>query len=432
MQPSDLVSTPFNDAVFTINIPDVKFGMGATRDVGYEAKRLGVRHALIVIDPKLQESEVARQVQESLESEDIEVQTLALVRIEPEDTAVLEAFRAIQGKAIDGFVSVGGGSTIDTAKILNLLHTHSGHLLDYVNKPIGKGINPPGRLKPHVAVPTTAGTGSESTSVAIMDISEIKVKSGISHRYLRPDVAIVDPLNTITLPPMVTASSGLDVLNHAIESFTTHPYTARPKISHAGERAVYAGATPVADIFALESINWVHRYIRRAVAQPYDLEARYYMMLGASVAGIGFGHAGVHIPHAMGYPIAGMVREWYPANYELGYAISPHGISTAIPAAYVFRYLSRFDFARFEKVAEVLGVKGDTMRSLSDNLFEYYLDLLKTLGIPTTLGDLGFTPKDIDKLVDGTLAQQRLVNMAPKQLTRDELKRLFGEVIAGA
>jgi alcohol dehydrogenase len=268
--------------------------------------------------------------------------------------------------------------------------------------------------------------------VAILDLATAKVKSGISHRSLRPDVAIIDPLNTLTLPPMVTASSGLDVLNHAIESFTTHPYTARPPVAHPRDRAVYAGATPVADLFALESIRWVHRYLRRAFAQPRDIEARYYMMLGASIAGIGFGHAGVHIPHAMGYPLAGMVRQWHPDDYDFGYPISPHGISTAIPAAYVLPFLVRFQPARFEVVAQALGLKGGSLKTLSDELMAYYLDLLDTFGVPTRLAEMGFTTDDLDRLVEGTWAQQRLLTLAPKMVTKEELRRLWEMMIVGA
>ncbi|HYW90918.1 MAG TPA: hydroxyacid-oxoacid transhydrogenase [Gammaproteobacteria bacterium] len=431
MRATDIISTPFTDAVFTINIPYVKFGLEATREAGYEAKRLGVTRALVMVDPGLEQAEMTQTVLESLRGQDIGVDVVTEVRVEPEDTAILEASRAIKDKTIDGFVSVGGGSTIDTAKILNLLYTHPAELTDYINQPIGKGIAPPGPLLPHIAIPTTAGTGSENTAVAIFDITQMKVKSGISHPYLRPDIAIVDPLNTVSLPPMVTASSGLDVFNHAIESFTAHPYTAREKVAHPSERPVYAGSTPVADIFATEAISWVHRYLRRAVAEPRDIEARYYLMLGASIAGVGFGHAGVHIPHAMGYPISGMVRQWAPKDYEFGYALSPHGISTAIPAAYVFRFLVKFDFERFEKIAEVLDIKGETQRALGDNLYGYYLDLLSALGIPTTLKPLGFGERDLDKLVDGTLAQQRLVKLAPKRITREEVKRLFEEAISG-
>lgn len=318
MRPTDIASTPFTDSVFTVNIPGLKIGIGATREVGYEAKRLGITRALVVVGPKLERSEIVRTVMEALATEGIDVDLCTHIRVEPEDTALLEAYHEVRNKPFDGVVSIGGGSTMDTAKVLNLLTSYPADLIDYVNKPIGKGLAPAGRLKPHVAVPTTAGTGSESTSVAILDITQLRVKTGISHPYLRPDVAVIDPLNTLSLPPMVIASSGLDVLNHAIESFTARPYTSRLRVERPADRPVYAGSTPVGDVFALEAIRWVHRYLRRAVARPYDVEARYYMMLAASVAGIGFGHAGVHVPHAMAYPIAGLVREWHPRDYDFG------------------------------------------------------------------------------------------------------------------
>jgi len=184
---------------------------------------------------------------------------------------------------------------------------------------------------------------------------------------------------------MVTASSGLDVLNHAIESFTTKPYTSRPKYKDPSERPVYAGSTPIADVFASEAIRWVHRYLRRAVANPYDIEARYFMMLGASIAGIGFGHAGVHLPHAMAYPIAGMIRRWYPKDYEFGYGIVPHGISTAIPAAYAFKHLVPYLHEKFAIVSELLEIdySGD-IKELSEEISEYYLKLLEDLSLPLT------------------------------------------------
>ncbi|MCL6647143.1 MAG: iron-containing alcohol dehydrogenase [Chloroflexi bacterium] len=431
MRPTDIASSPLTDTVFTLNVPDLKVGLGATREVGYEARRLGIRRALVVVGPRLEGSETLGTVLESLAAEGVESELCTRVRVEPEDEAVLEAYQEVREKRFDGVVSVGGGSTIDTAKMLNLLTSYPAELMDYVNKPVGKGLPPGGRLKPHVAVPTTAGTGSESTGVAILDITALRVKTGISHPYLRPDVAVVDPLNTLSLPPMVTASAGLDVLNHAIESFTARPYTSRPRVARPAERPVYAGATPVGDIFALEAIRWVHRFLRRAVARPHDLEARYYMALAASVAGIGFGHAGVHVPHAMGYPIAGLVRGWHPADYDFGYPLSPHGISTAIPAAYVFRYLARFDPDRFAQVAEALELPAGDAAQVGERLFDYYMDLLSTLGIPLTLGEIGFGRADLERLTEGTMAQQRLIGLAPKEITREEVRRLFEEALSG-
>jgi alcohol dehydrogenase class IV len=163
--------------------------------------------------------------------------------------------------------------------------------MDYVNKPIGKGLPVPGPLKPLVALPTTAATGSETTATTIMDILSLKVKTGISHRYLRPTVAFMDPLNTVTLPPMATAYPGLDVLTHELESYTSRPYDARRH--KPDERPVYIGSNPISDLWCENALDRSGRYLRRDVLNGMDVEARTYMALAATYAGIGFGNAGV-------------------------------------------------------------------------------------------------------------------------------------------
>jgi len=419
--------SPMNDTVFVLSLPQtIKFGFGVSKEVGYEAKRLGLKKVLLVVGKKLIETKLFEEVKQSLENEGINVEINSRVRIEPEDEELLEAYREIKDKDIDGFVALGGGSTIDTAKVLDLLHTYPRPIEDYINKPVGKGILPPGPLKPLIAIPTTAGTGSESTSVAILDVKNLRVKTGISNPYMRPTVALIDPFTTISLPPMVTVSSGLDVLNHAIESFTSKPYTAKPALKNPSERPVYSGATPLGDMLARQAIEWVHKYLRRAYGNPSDLEARYYMMLGASIAGVGFGHVGVHIPHSMAYPIAGMVRNYYPQDYEFGYPIAPHGISTAIPAAYAFRYIASYNFEKFKEVVRILtGEELENVREVSDSLFEYYIRLLEDLNVPTNLSDIGFTKNDLEALVDGTLKQQRLLAQSPKLITKKDLEKIF-------
>ncbi|MFB6470171.1 MAG: hydroxyacid-oxoacid transhydrogenase [Vulcanisaeta sp. AZ3] len=429
---SYIASSEVNDAVFQIELPKVKFGIGATEELGYEVKRLGLRRVLLVVGQKMVNLKPYEKVYNILKDNAEEVHVTTDVHIEPEDEALIEAFKKIKDLKIDGFIALGGGSTIDTAKVLNLLYTYGGDLMDYVNKPIGKGLTPPGPLKPLIAIPTTAGTGAENTAVAVLDIKKLRVKTGISNPYIRPTVAIIDPLNTITMPRMVTASTGLDVLNHAIESYTARPYTARERITNPAERPVYAGSTPIGDLFALKSIEWVNKYLRRAVATPYDIEARYYMAMAASLAGIGFGHAGVHVPHAMAYPIAGLVERWYPPDYEFGYSIVPHGISTALPAAYAFKYLTKYAPDRFLDVARVLGIDiTDTRpKAIGEAIAEYYLELLSDLGIPTTLKEIGFTQSHLGKLVEGTLAQQRLLVLAPKQpITKEDLRTIFTEAL---
>ncbi len=424
--------SPTNDTVFVISLPQtIKFGFGVSKEVGYEAKRLGLKRVLLVVGKKLVESKLFEDVRQSLENEGVAVEINTRVRVEPEDEELIEAYREIKDKDLDGFVALGGGSTIDTAKVLNLLHTYPRPIEDYINRPVGKGIIPPGPLKPLIAIPTTAGTGSEATSVAILDVKQIKVKTGISNQYMRPTVALIDPFTTLSLPPMVTASSGLDVLNHAIESFTSRPYTSKPALKNPGERPVYSGATPLGDMLARQAIEWVHKYLRRAFGDPYDLEARYYMMLGASIAGVGFGHVGVHIPHSMAYPIAGMVRNYYPQDYEFGYPIAPHGISTAIPAAYAFRYIASYNHAKFKEVVRILtGKEVENVREVGESLFEYYIKLLEDLHVPTNLRDIGFTSADLDSLVEGTLKQQRLLAQSPKTITKKDLEKIFLDAIS--
>jgi hypothetical protein len=202
---------------------------------------------------------------------------------------------------------VGGGSAIDTGKAVNLLTCHPAPLLDYVNKPVGGGRPVPGPLKPLIAMPTTAGTGSETTAVLVTHVVDQHVKAGVSNRLLRPTLGVVDPLNTVTASPEVTAAAGADILTHAIESYTTRPYDARPK-HHPPDRPAYIGANPASDVWCEKAIELVGRYLRRAVLNGMDLEARTHLALAANYAGIGFGNAGVHLPHAVAYPIAGLAE----------------------------------------------------------------------------------------------------------------------------
>jgi Alcohol dehydrogenase, class IV len=429
MQSIYLLNTGINETIFSINLPkNIKFGFGASKEVGFEAKKLGLKEVLLVVGERLYNSKLFEDVKYSLENKDIKVHVLNRVRIEPEDEEILNSYREIKNLRIDGFVALGGGSTIDTTKALNLLYTYPSDLMDYVNKPVGKSLHPPGDLKPMIAIPTTGGTGSETTSVLVLDIKKLKIKTGISNPYIRPTVALIDPLTTVTVPPMVTASTGLDVLNHAIESYTAKPYTAKPMVNNPEERPVYAGSTPLSEIFGIAAIEYVLRYLKRAVANPYDLEARYYLMLASSIAGIGFGHAGTHLPHAMAYPIAGMVERWYPEDYEFGYPIAPHGIATAIPAAYAFNFLALYDEERFYNVTSLFD-SNVNFGEVPEVIKESYLNLLENLRIPTTLKELGFSKENLEALVNGTMAQQRLLSLSPKNVTKKDVEKIFLEAI---
>ena len=204
-------------------------------------------------------------------------------------------------------------------------------------------------------MPTTAGTGSETTAVAVTHVVAQHAKAGVSHRLLRPALGVVDPLNTLTVPPEVTAAAGADILTHAIESYTTRPYDARPK-HHPPDRPAYIGANPASDVWCEKAIEYVGRYLRRAVLNGMDLEARTHLALAANYAGIGFGNAGVHLPHAVAYPIAGLVRDYRPAGYPGGHPLVPHGMSVILTAPAAFRFTYPTAPERHLRAAELLGV----------------------------------------------------------------------------
>lgn len=404
-----------NETVFTVETTPIVFGPGAAAETGYHLRRLGVTRALLVTDPYVHELGITERVRASIAELGIETEVYAHVRVEPNEESVLDAIVAAREGGFDGFVGVGGGSSLDTAKIAALFATHGGELLDYVNRPIGLAKPPPGPLLPIVAVPTTAGTGSEATSVAIVDFPRLGVKTGISHRLLRPRLGIVDPLLTLDLPPAVTASCGLDVICHAAESYTARPFDSREK-SSPDERPPYQGSNPVSDIWSARALEAGGRYLRRAVQDGSDLEARSAMMLAATTAGIGFGNAGVHIPHACAYPIASLKHAWTPAGYPSPHPFVPHGFSVTVTAPAAFRFTEPAAPERHREAARLLG---------GEDLAEAFAQLMRDVGAPMTLGELGYTDEDVPALAEGAFKQQRLLVIAPRDVTIDDLERIL-------
>ncbi len=295
-----------NDTAFQLAVSNIRFGAKITREVGMDLAELGVRRVMLVIDPNLVDQPTGAVVVEALRASHIDFVQYDQVRVEPTEAGFRGATQFAVDEKVDSFVAVGGGSTIDTAKAANLYATYPADFFDYVNAPIGRGKPVPGPLKPLVAIPTTAGTGSETTGVAIFDMVDRKMKTGIAHRYLKPTLGLVDLENTRTQPAAVAASAGLDVLSHALESYTALPYNQRPKPARPIERPAYQGSNPISDIWSLRALEIVNEFLARAVADTTDDEARGQMLLAAAMAGIGFGNAGVHLPHGMSYPVAGL------------------------------------------------------------------------------------------------------------------------------
>src|SRR5690349_18511673 len=217
------------ESVFTLEATPIKCGPAAAAAAGWELERLGVSRALLVTDPGVAAIGHPERIRASIEAAGIEVVVYDRARVEPTLDSFQDAADFARDANVDGFVSVGGGSSIDTAKVADLITSHPAAVMDYVNPPIGEGRKPPSPLKPHLAIPTTGGTGSEATTVAVLDIPDLKVKTGISHRYLRPAQGIVDPELLRTLPAEVVSSTGLDVVCHAAESYLSKPYDARER-----------------------------------------------------------------------------------------------------------------------------------------------------------------------------------------------------------
>jgi hydroxyacid-oxoacid transhydrogenase len=389
--------------------------------------RLGARRVMVVTDPRLAASEPVDTVLRSLRAEGLEAMLYDAVRVEPTDRSFMDAAAVATDGQFDGYVAVGGGSVIDTAKAANLYATYPAPLLTYVNPPIGEGKPVPGPLRPLIAIPTTAGTGSETTGVAIFDYEELHAKTGIAHRSLRPAMGIIDPDNTRTMPPMVAACSALDVLSHAVESFTALPYHDRAAAEHPGKRPAYQGANPISDIWAKEAMAAMARNIGRAVEDPSDDEARGEMLLAAAYAGIGFGNAGVHLPHGMSYPVSGLVRDFIPPGYPEDHPIVPHGMSVILNAPAVFRWTAQANPARHIEAATLLGAetRGATPADAGEILATAIESIMRRVGMPNGLAAIGFGPNDVEALVAGTLPQHRVTKLSPRPASADDLRELF-------
>ena len=415
------------DTVFTMRSTPYKFGVGATSEIGSDLASLGLKRVLIVTDAGVALTGLTERVIERVRAAGIEAGLFQDVSIEPTDTSVNAAIEFARAFGPDGYVAVGGGSVMDTAKIMNLYVTYPAPLLTYVNAPIGQGRPVPGPLKPMVCLPTTAGTSSENTTIAVVDMTELRVKTGISHHYLRATLGILDPLNTLSVPPMVSACSGADVLTHAIESYTALAFDERENPASPAERPPYQGSNPISDIWCEKAIKLVREFLPKVVADGQDREARTQMMLATIYAGMGFANAGVHVPHALGYPIAGNVREFHPQDYPRKKALVPHGMSTALGAPASFQFTATAKPERHRQIAGWMGVEtiGSSPDAAGKALRDAFIVFMQSIGLPNGLQAVGYTSKDIPSLTEGTLKQKRLIGLSPQPVTRNAVEKIL-------
>lgn len=416
------------DTAFTVDASRVTFGRGCLREVGDRAKALGITRAALFSDATVAGLAVFDTASRSLREAGIDVVRYIDARIEPTDESFRDAAAFASEMNPDGYISLGGGSVIDTAKAANLYASHPADFLDYVNAPIGAGKTVPGPLQPHIACPTTSGTGSEVTGIAIFDLLSMSAKTGIASPALRPSEALVDPDSTDTLPANVVACSGLDVLSHALESYTARPFVNRAASQPRNRRPMSQGANPWSDLGSREALKLLGRYLQRAVNDASDREAREQTMWAATLAGIAFGNAGVHIPHAMAYAVAGQARDFHPSGYPGAEPLVPHGMAVILNAPATFRLTAHADPLRHLDAARYLGADIHDAAAKSeagDVLAEQLIRIMREVGMPGGLAEVGYSRADASSLAGGALPQQRLLNNAPVEVDKALLTEAF-------
>lgn len=415
------------DNVFQMAASNIRFGAGCSAEIGMDLRDMSATRTMVLVDPNLASLPVTDIVTDALKQQNLDFTLFDEISVEPTDASFQHAAAVASDGQFDTFVAVGGGSTIDTAKAANLYSTWPAEFFHYVNAPIGAGQPVPAPLKPLIAVPTTAGTGSETTGVAIFDYAEKKAKTGIAHRYLKPTLGIIDPDNTRTLPAAVAASSGLDVLSHALESFTALPYDKRPKPEGPLHRPAYQGANPISDLWSLHALKLMAEFLPRAFQDTSDDEARGNMLLAAAMAGMGFGNAGVHLPHGMSYPVAGMVKEFLPDGYDVDHPLVPHGMSVILNTPAVVRFTAPVCPERHLQVAEALGADtcGVSTEDAGTLLADRVIHFMQLMQVPNGLRAVGYRNENISDLVQGTLPQHRVTKLSPRPADENDLTSLF-------
>lgn len=415
------------ETAYTMDTSSIKYGKGVTREIGFDMEEQGCRRVMVVTDPNLSQSGPVAVTLEALRSRGIDTVLFDQASVEPTDVSFKEAIAFATRGRFDGYVAVGGGSSMDTCKAANLYATWPADFMTYVNPPIGKGTPVPGPLKPMMAIPTTAGTGSETTGVTIFDYLEMGAKTGIASRALRPIRGIIDPENTRTLPKMVAACTGLDQLTHALEALTALPYHERPAPEHPRLRPAYQGANPISHVWASQAVEMIARSLVKVVENPDDDAARGEVLLAATYAGIGFGNGGVHLAHGMSYPVSGMVRDYVPEGYPPGHPIVPHGMAVCLNAPAVFRFTAPANPGLHLYAAKLMGrdVSNARAEEAGDLLSGAIIDLMRSVGMPNGLSAVGFGPPDVDKLVEGALPQHRVIKLSPRPAGAEELRQLF-------
>ena len=424
---ADFAAVDGSDRGFTLGIPTFTFGPGVLQEAGEQARELGLRRVALFTDPRLAAGEHVAKVESALTSAGVDFAVFDQVQIEPTDRSFADAARFAAEGRFDGFVSVGGGSVIDTCKAANLYATHPAEFMTYVNAPIGAGQRVPGPVRPHIACPTTIGTGSETTGISIFTLSSLNAKTGIISRRLIPTVALVDPEVTRTLPANVVAATGFDCMSHALEATTARAWTRRLNPARGVARPVSQGANPFSDLLASQALRLVGEFHVRAASDANDFEARSEMMYAAMLAGIAFNAAGCHLPHGLSYPVSGQTRDWRVKGYPENKSLVPHGMAVVLNNPSVWRFTAPSSPVRHLNCAGYLGadLRGASEDDAGEVLAGRVIEMMKATGMPNGLSALGFGEADLDALAIGAEPQYRVIKNGPVDVGRDEIRSLY-------
>ena len=367
------------------------FGKGALEELPEAVRRIGAGKAFVVTDPGLVRAGIAEKLLGILSEADVSTALYDKVEPDPRIEVVWDCHEAARSSQCEVLIGLGGGSALDTAKVTAVLLGNSGALQDYF------GIdNIPHRGLPTVMIPTTAGTGSEVTPIAVLSDKQAQLKKGIVSDHLYADVALIDPELAVTLPPQVTAYTGVDALTHAIEAYTN-------KFAH-----------PFIDTFALAAIQLIGRYLKRAVAEGSDLEARYHMAMASLYGGMCLGSVNTAAVHAMAYPLGGM--------FDV-----PHGIANALLLPYVMQFNLESCPERFARIADALGRPNGEFAAApsAEASVDAVRELCSEVGIVSRLGDLDIPEESIDQMAAGALKVTRLMKNNPRAMTLQDVKTIY-------
>jgi alcohol dehydrogenase class IV len=382
--------------VATFRIPaQITLGCGAAESAGAEAKRLGGTHAFVVSDPVLQKLGATEKIVASLSAQGIKATVYVEVEYEPSVGSVAPCAAAAKKSGADLVVGLGGGTSLDTAKAVAMLMRNEGSLEDYLGIGLVKQ-----RGVPSILIPSTAGTGAEITPNALFYVPAARDKKAVVSPFTIPDVAIVDALLTLTVPPTVTAATGMDALSHAVEAYTSQ------------------NASPMTDLYALEAIRLIGTHLRTAVANGSDLAARDGMAKASMYAGIAIGNAGTNIVHALAYPLQGQHRV-------------THGVANSLLLPYGMEFNALSNLTKFAAVAEALGepIAGLSPRAAAAKSAEACRLLSLDVGIPQTLREVGIKAEHIADLVEGAMKVTRLLANNPRQVRLEDVKAILEKAL---